>query len=56
MAHYNRLFSSILSQIPRHHFENLVRQHGVDRMPIRGDEAGRGWNVENNVIALNLAL
>ncbi|OGS13085.1 MAG: hypothetical protein A2234_00455 [Elusimicrobia bacterium RIFOXYA2_FULL_58_8] len=31
MGHYSTLFSSILSQIPRHHFENLVKQHGADR-------------------------
>jgi hypothetical protein len=31
MSHYSTLFSSVLSQIPRHHFENLVKQHGADR-------------------------
>lgn len=31
MAHYSTLFSSILSLIPRHHFENLVKEYGADR-------------------------
>lgn len=33
MSHYSTLFSHILSQIPRHDFENLVNQHGADRYP-----------------------
>lgn len=31
MSHYSTLFSHVLGQIPRHDFENLVRQHGADR-------------------------
>ena len=31
MSHYSTLFSHVLSQIPRHDFENLVKQHGADR-------------------------
>jgi hypothetical protein len=31
VSHYSTLFSSILSQIPRHHFENLVKERGADR-------------------------
>ncbi|MEW6687293.1 MAG: IS4 family transposase [Candidatus Edwardsbacteria bacterium] len=31
MSHYSTLFSHILWQIPRHHFENLSRQYKADR-------------------------
>lgn len=31
MSHYSTLFSHILLQIPRHHFENLSKQHNADR-------------------------
>src|SRR5579872_152496 len=31
MSHYNTLFAQLLSQLPRHQFENLVSHYGGDR-------------------------